>query len=156
MFQIVETGHGILIPEQAVDSNLIRRELKRLDPQLRLVREFSRRHQAVVWVVQHQLGENHAVPVFRWTDPDGTPRPLSSGLLEVFKSQEARGRLLYAAVDERNRRRQERIDQDVDDAIDDIAADIAPRLRGAKSAPPVRGQYLRIARDKQRARGRNV
>jgi hypothetical protein len=151
----VERG-GLLIPERAADADVVRKELKRLDPSLMLTRNWDAKYQQVVWQVRHHVGSGlEPVCVFEWREGGGTgpPLPLSSGLVERFKAQEAKGKELFAAAKAREQKRQHDLDKRLDDDLEEYAKDMA--RAGDELYSPVfhRGPHLRRARARRRERG---
>ncbi len=149
-----EHSANLMVANQAADENAVRRAVKRLEPGLMLTREFDEEHRGIVYVVRHWLGSGVTpLEVLRWRDPDGHPKPLSFALVDELQRQEARGRELYTEAEESNRKRREAEHRRLDAELEEFAREHGNAGSGLRSACLPRGQHLRIARDKRRARG---
>jgi hypothetical protein len=158
-FVIDERPDGLSVVYGRSDWRSVRTALKRLDPNLTLTREYDHAYRAVVWTVNYTVGGSELYS-FQWRDPPGSgtgpPLPLSHALVEYVKRQEGRGPELLREARERNRMQQETVKRDHDQQMDELAKDHARTASEVFSACFPRGQWLRAARGRERARGRNV
>ena len=117
----------------------IERELKRLDPNLFLDKEIDRRGGPVFYVVKHWIGSEHPpVTVLVWQEPDGTPRPLTHGLVEQVKRQEGAMDGAVKRMLERQAQKQERAREQSREDHAEINREHLPRIKAAldRTLPP--------------------
>ena len=69
--------------QEGRDEAAIRAELKAYDPHLCLVKQPTSR--GIAYQVWYRATDSAANSILTWCDPDGTPRPLSSGLMEEVR-----------------------------------------------------------------------
>jgi hypothetical protein len=146
---------GLVVAEHASDEASVARALRDHDSDLRLVRQLSESLGALVWKVYRYAGsERPAEFVCAWTDRSGTPLPLSHRLVDMVKGLDRNSRAPVADADTLNARRKERAEKEVQRHNQDLIDDHLPRV--GRSPVLHRSQSLRMARDKQRAKGRKV
>lgn len=148
---------GLYVVEYAADSDSIDRDLRRHDDRLFLTYEIDPRFDAKVYVVLCEVeGDRPPLAVCEWRDEYGRPLPLSSGILDKVKSLAPRGGVAAQEAFAANEAMVEAAKREADEAMDEIAEDVGDRMAGKRSASVHRGQHIRRARDKRRARGENV
>lgn len=156
-FSVAEFG-GLAVAFSPVDRKVIERELSRLDKHLFLdpeVEPYGPRGPYVYMTVKHWVGSNHPpVAVLEWRDESG-PRPLSMAIVEHVKRKEGAIDGAFAAALRANEEKKQRVVEEVGEYVYEIAMD-AKKAQGKSSANLPRSQSLRQARDRARARGRNV
>lgn len=152
------TDSGLIVAEYGTDGAAVRRAIKDYDPNLELLPPgvdaadgADRQH----WRVYARVSPDRPlVFVTAWVDTAGNALPLSMRLLDRVKEQDRNTRSTYQDADSRNAvLRRRRADESRAQA-DDLTSD---HLRSAKRFHPVhRSVGLRMARDKQRAKGRKA
>ena len=146
---------GLTLVEDSYDERSLQAELELIDDRLYLVWEVRRG--ARLYRVLYDRGDNEPAPIAEWRGDDGSPLPLSSGLVELVKSLRPRdGNVDLEGPTRRNVERAERLKADSDAAMDEIAADVGPRISDKRSAVLHRGVHLRRARDRRRAQGKEL
>lgn len=148
------TNTGVVLAEETMETAAIEAALKQRDPDLRLQGWPSQTHGRILWKVVRYAGPDRPPDtVCVWQSDRGEPYPLSSGLLEKLDKLDKNTRSVYVSDDELNRRKRETETRGKQAAYEDLADDWA-----SKNGRPVlpRSQSLRRARDKQRARGKNI
>lgn len=143
---------ALYVAEQPGDRNELQRELKRLDDRLFLELQVTLTHEQVWCVV---LDATPPQTILEWRDSRGVPIPLSSGIVERVRRMVAQGDAsgLAREAAERNHRMIEEARVRAREESRDIVLDILPSVLGHRSVMLPRGQSLRMARDKARARG---
>lgn len=147
------TGSGLVVAEQGGDGAAIERNLRQLDPELRLV-PGGIVNERVLWTVRAYQGPDRpSVLVLVWQDADGVPLPLSSRLLDEVQRHARGGRGDVKDADTLNRERQAREDKRAEAESEALTGDWL-----MKNGRPMlhRSQSLRRARDKRRARGEKI
>jgi len=141
---------GLVLAEQGMDGAALERELKRRDPLLALQGFLSLEHGAVVWRVVREAGAAGPETVCVWQSESGEPYPLSSGLLSLVDRLDRNSRGVYAGEDDLERARKIARDRQIARDNEALADDWYPR-HGRPVLP--RGQGLRMASDRRRAKG---
>ena len=147
----------VSIVEAHPDKKAIDRELRKLDDRLFLDPEFDPDFDRIVWTVKFHLGAGQPpMLISDWRDPD-TRRPLelSWALWSRIKAREHRDpyKLRDEIKAENERTRELRAERQFGE-YEELARDMLPMMNGTRSALLPRSQALRIARDRERARGR--
>jgi hypothetical protein len=136
--EVVNLG-SLAVVTQTVDARQINRELRSLDPNLFLdfetVTPFG-----LVPVIKEHIGSAIApLEVFRWQNPDGSPKPLCSAMVDEFKRQAAtRGPDTARRAAQANRERKQRMHAEAQADMDEIHKEHKGRVRAAEldSLPP--------------------
>ncbi len=156
-YAIADIG-GIAAAFNTVTSKQIDRELQQLDRGLFLDPEMELhdpRGRYLYWTVKHHIGSN--IPPFcvlEWRDGNG-PWDLSMAIVEAVKRKEGGlDRAVQQAL-EHNRKMKEKTVEKVGNEAYEIAMD-ANKAAGKTGAVLHRGQGLKMARDRQRERGKKV
>ena len=144
---------GLVLAEHGMDGQALERELRKRDPLLSLQGWPSAEHGCIVWRVVRETPAGSPETVLVWQSDRGEPYPLSSGLLDLVDRLDRNSRAVYASEDELEQQRRRARDRQVARDNDALADDWNPR-HGRPVLP--RSQSLRMARDKQRARGKKV
>ena len=136
--EIVNLG-SIAVVQETADTRQINRALRTLDPNLFL--DFETVHPyGLVPLIKEHLGSGIApLEVFRWQNPDGSPRPLCMAMVDEFKRQAAtRSADGVRKAAEANRDRKQKLHAEAQEAIDDIHKEHAKRVRAVEldSLPP--------------------
>jgi len=146
---------GLVVAEHGADESAVARALREHDRELRLVRQPSDTFECLVWKVYRSAGsERPAEFICAWTDRSGAPLPLSHRLVDMVKGLDRGSRAPHMDADALNAQRRERAEKDVKRHNQDLIDDHLPRV--GRNPVLHRGQSLRMARDKQRAKGRKV
>lgn len=155
MYSVSDVG-GLAVVFNPADEKQITQALRRLDDRLFLDPEVEPLGPYVYMTVKYHLGSGHPPStVLEWRNPDGSPKPLSMGIVEQVKRQEgAMATAFHDAMIANELKRQKAI-QDVGEAAHDIAVRVKSAA-GTRSVNLPRSQSLRRSRDRQRARGENV
>jgi hypothetical protein len=145
---------GLIVSEYGDDHASIERELKRRDPDLTLQGWPSQTHGCILWkVVRHAGSDRPPDTVCVWQSERGEPYPLSSGILEMVDRLDRNTRSVVVNADDLNaavdRERAERVNRENQAIREDHEFP-----HGHPVTP--RGQWLRMSRDKQRAKGKKV
>ena len=145
---------GLVLQEYGQGHASLERELKKRDPLLSLQGWPSQTHGCILWKVVRYAGPDRPPDtVCVWQSERGEPYPLSSGILDLVDRLDRNTRSAYVGEDELNARlersRAAQVNRDNEALVDDWVF---------KHGRPVlpRSQSLRMARDKQRARGKKV
>jgi len=142
---------GLVLAEDSMDVAALERDLRRRDPLLALQGWPSLEHGCIVWRVVRDAGLGRPPEtVCVWQSERGEPYPLSSGLLELVDRLDRNSRVVYASEDSIEQQRRLARDRQVARDNEALAADWNPK-HGRPVLP--RSQSLRMARDKQRAKG---
>lgn len=150
--------HGALtVVETAHDANWIVRELKQIDDRLFLEKQMTIANEEV-WCVVVDLGLQHPpITILEWRDESGNPIPhLASGIVERIRKMDRdrdNGRVIDRVI-KANRDMIERRNHERQEWYREVATEM--EARNHRSALLPRGQYLRIARDRERARGKKI
>jgi hypothetical protein len=145
---------GLLVAELGMDGTSLERELRKRDPLLSLQGWPSVEHGCILWRVVRDAGPDRPPEtVAVWRSASGEPYPLSSGLLDEVDRLDRNSRHRHRDEDEleavRRRERDKQLERDNEALVDDWH----PR-HGRPVLP--RGQWLRMSRDKRRARGERI
>jgi hypothetical protein len=103
---LTRTSGGLLVPEGALEA-AVSRQLRELDPDLRLVPQDSDAYGQRIYKVYKFMGPDRpAAFILMWGDWNGNPFPLSSALVEEVKRHDRnlRGHESLPDADEHNRR----------------------------------------------------
>ena len=145
---------GLVLSEYGQDHASLERELRKRDPLLSLHGWFSTEYGCPIWKVVRYAGPDRPLDtVCVWQSERGEPYPLSSGLLNMVDRLDRNTRAVHLGEDEINAARDRELERqrqrDNEALLDDYLF---------KHGHPVtpRGVWLRIHRDKQRARGKKV
>lgn len=153
MYSVSEFG-GLAVMFNRADEETVTRALRRLDDRLFLDPEVEPLGPYVYLTVKYHLGSGHPPStVLEWRNPDGTPKPLSMGIVEQVKRQEGVMATAFRDVMAANELKRQRAVADVGEAAYDIALGGGLSAAGKRSVNLPRSQSLRQARDKARARG---
>jgi hypothetical protein len=148
------TSGGLVLAEHGMDGAAVERALKSRDPDLRLQGWPSAVHDRILWKVVRYCGPDRPPEtILVWAGDDGVPHPLSSGLLNALDHLDRNSRVTYLNEDQRNAARDAELARAKQEEYEALADDWNP-TRGRPVLP--RSQSLRLSRDKQRARGKNV
>lgn len=149
------TDSGLTVAEHGAGEAAVARELRTYDPDLRLIRGIDPATETWFYKVYRYAGsERPAEFLFAWMDAKGQPLPLSMRLLEKVREQDRNTRAAAVNEDIANELNRQRLDAMAERDAEDAVAEWLPREK--RSAVLHRGQHLRMARDKQRAKGRKV
>jgi hypothetical protein len=155
---IRETRGGVWLAEESAAPHSIRQALKRIHPDLVLGQEVDFAWSQWVWKVLLRQGDRPAIWLFDWRenldDPRSRPRPLSSAIVEHAASLQRGSRRPVVDPLVVNDELVERLDRQSEQETLEIAAEVKTRRR--RISPVHRSQGLRMARDKQRAKGESV
>jgi hypothetical protein len=153
--RVRETRGGLWLAEETAAPHSIREALKRVHPDLILGQEVDFAWSQWVWKVLLRQGDRPAIWLFDWrenlNDPRSRPRPLSFAIVDEAATRRRGSRLPAIDPLRANDELTERLDQESEEETLEIAREV--RLRTRRRSPVHRSQGLRIARDKQRARG---
>lgn len=107
-----QTGSGLVLAEDALDEARVSHALKEIDRRY-VLQKNPDGDRPDLYVVSCIVSEDHnPVRLLSWADDDGTPRPLSSGLVEEVKKWRPEARVRRGPdADEHNRRLKERDEQ---------------------------------------------
>lgn len=148
----------VSVVERTPESAAIDRELRLLDPRLFLNPERDPDFQGrIVWSVCYHMGAGQPpLHITDWRDPDTRePLPLSWGLWSKVKAREHRDPFtLRDDIRDHNERLRTRRLETQRVAYDEVVSDVARFASDKRSGLLFRGQSLRRARDRQRAKGR--
>ena len=115
---------GLVTVFDNADEKTIDTELKKLDLRLFLVREFDPFRKLYFYEVRHWNGSEHeALLVVDWREPNGLPKPLSSGLVYEVQRLMKKGPISVDAIVRRNQELRERRERESASWYDDAAAD---------------------------------
>lgn len=153
---VTERRSGLLLAEQSAIPRDIRDALKNVDARFVLAQEVDARHECWVWRVFVRMGDRPAVWFFDWredmSDPYSKPRPLSHGIVEEAAVRRLDSRRPQIDPLEHNDRIREELRQEMREISEQAAAEAKRKV----TSPVHRSQALRMSRDKQRRKGRNV
>ena len=139
------------------DEATVTRALRRLDDRLFLDPEVEPLGPYVYLTVKYHLGSGHPPStVLEWRNPDGTPKPLSMGIVEQVKRQEGAMATAFHDAMVANELKRQKAAEAVGEAAYDIAYSGGRSAAGTRSVNLARGQSLRRSRDKRRARGEKI
>jgi len=145
---------GVILAHEGGDHATIERALKRHDRNLKLGGTVDPRFGKIAWKVYYQVSPDAPDEfVCDWRDPDGRPRELSFGLVDKVVARDRNSRGQEPSADELNARYQEQKRKDQDRQYEAMIEDTV-RRHGTPVTP--RSARLRMARDKQRSRGKKV
>lgn len=115
---------GLVTVFENADERSIDRELKKLDLRLFLVREFDIRLRSYFYEVRHWAGSEHEPTlIVDWREPNGIPKPLSSGIVYEVQRMMARGPLDIDSIIRRNKELREARDRQAEQWYRDSAED---------------------------------
>lgn len=159
MWSVSDIG-GLAVMFNPADEKTVTRALSRLDDRLFLdpeVETVGPNAPYVYLTVKYHLGSGHPPStVLEWRNPDGTPKPLSLALVEQVKRQEGAMATAFSEAMIANELKRQKAIQDVGEGAYEIARSGGKSAAGVKSVNLPRSQSLRMARDKQRARGEKI
>jgi hypothetical protein len=145
---------GLILSEYGQDSASLERELRKRDPDLTLQGWPSQAHGCILWKVVRYAGPDRPPDtVCVWQSERGEPFPLSSGILDLVDRLDRNTRHGHHGEDELNAARERELARQ--DARDREALTDDWTFKHGRPVLP-RSQSLRMARDKQRARGKKV
>lgn len=147
---------GLYVAEETWDERRVGRELRTLDPLLFLDKEFDTSTGRVFYTVKFHRGDRPPDLILDWRDGDDTPLPLTSGLLLEIRRMMERGPLDPAEIRRSNERARERQRRESESDYRTVAEEWEKFDSAVRSGLLPRGTGLRMARDKQRARGRKL
>lgn len=128
--------HGSLAVAWSVqDEKRVNAELRKLSPTLFLDPAMDPRH-GVYWTVRDasfRNDRNEPIVVLSWREQDGTPKPLSYGIVEQVKRQEGQFAVKAAEAIEHNRRHVEKLREEADETYGEIQREHSKRLKAAES-----------------------
>lgn len=129
-------GHGgLLAPEGALEA-AVSRQLKELDPDLRLVPQDSSAFGTRIYkVYKYQGPDRPATFILLWGDGNGTPYPLSSALVEEVKRYDrgGRGHATLPDPDEENRRLNEERRREAEEEFTEIGREFDRYVTGKRN-----------------------
>jgi hypothetical protein len=134
---LVHRAHesGLVLAEESADEAGLGRALKQIDRRY-ILQKNPDGDQPDLYVVSCIVNEDEPpIRILAWADDDGTPRPLSSGLVDEVKKwrPEARNRRGPDA-DERNRQHRERVERERQEQLAEVTADHKARVsKGRRS-----------------------
>lgn len=136
--EVVNLG-SLAVVSQTADSKQINRALQQLDRALFL--DFETVHPyGLVPLIKEHIGSGVApLEVFRWQNPDGSPKPLCMAMVDEFKRAAAtRSMDAVKKAAEANRDRKQRLHAEAQEQIDDIHRANAKRVRAVEldTLPP--------------------
>jgi len=141
---------GLVVAEHGMDSISLERELSKRDPLLSLQGWPDPEYGRIRWRVVRETPEGGFETVVCWPE-SGEPYPLSSGILDLLDRHDRNNtRRDYKDEDELERERRAAVTRQQERDDEALVDDWTP-----KHGRPVlhRGQSLRMARDKRRAKG---
>jgi hypothetical protein len=144
---------GLIVAEGG-DHASIERELRKRDGHLSLQGWPSETHGCILWKVVRYAGPDRPPDtVCVWMSERGEPYPLSSGILDMVDRLDRNTRHQHRTEDDLNAARERERQKDLERASEGIR-DNTTFKHGRPVLP--RSQSLRMARDKQRAKGKKV
>jgi hypothetical protein len=109
---------GITVASQASDEQSVRRDLKKIDDRYML--DCVPTSAGMCWIVLCRVGsEQPPLVVCNWLDEQGTPLPLSSGLVEKVRRLRVDGRFVQVDPETENQRLRQRNQEAFEDEIDE-------------------------------------
>lgn len=126
---------GLLVPEGALEA-AVSRQLRELDPDLRLVPQDSDAYGARIYkVYKYQGPDRPATFILLWGDEWGRPFPLSSSLVEEVKRYDrgGRGHDSLPDPDEENRKLKAERRKRVSDELDELGREFDPYVTGKRN-----------------------
>lgn len=131
--------HGLILAEQAGDEAVLSRALKRMDPDLILVKERDERYQTWVWKVLCLVGDDRpAVHILDWReDGIGRPLPLTGRILDAVNEQRSDRPGGYDSMkesDAHNERLRQRRRAEFEGGVDAISEEFSPSLERGRIA----------------------
>ena len=148
------SGSGLLIAAEGADEHAVGALLRQHDPELRLVPRWDPEYECKAWNVYRYCGPDKPSEfVCSWQTREGQPLPLSSRLLDMVQTYDKNTSIRPPDPDELNAQRAAQIKRDHQTSMEALIDDWDPK-HGRPVLP--RSQSLRLARDKQRARGRKI
>lgn len=156
-----ERQSGLAVIEHAADEESVDLALRQVRDTFRLCRTVDHRHGCWLYQVWQEPADWSTVAeaqwIMDWTDRNGNPLPLSHGLVERVKAElqvsEAES---LRRVAEANERQRAEYDRQTEEAQEWLAENVLRGMKETHSALFPRGQHLRRARDRARAKGKNV
>lgn len=160
MYRTRDVG-GLAVVEESVTKRQVDAELRKLSPPggypIVFVELQLDLDQRPVWCACVQVaGDQEPLTVLEWRDERGDPIDLTLGIVDRIKRMEGAG---FTLMDELRRKAAERrayMDAEQRRRYREIGEELLPLIHGRKSHPLHRSVGLRMARDKQRARGEKV
>lgn len=159
MLEAYQRSSGLLVAGQAAAPDHVRKQLRQIRDDLRLGVEVDEHWGCYVFKVLSYQGESTAaVWLFDWRqdmeDPSSAPLPLSSGILTEAASRLLDSRRQFEDPHRANLAREER---ERVERVERYADGFREAFRRGRRSPVLhRSQSLRMARDKQRARGEKL
>ena len=123
---------GLLVPEGALEA-AVSRQLRELDPDLRLVPQDSDAYGTRIYKVYKYEGPDRAATfILHWGDEHGNPFPLSSALVEEVKRHDRnmRGHATLLDPDESNRKLKEERRRTLNNDLDELGREFDKRVAG--------------------------
>lgn len=160
MYRTRDVG-GLAIVEETVTKRQVDAELRKLTPPggfpLLFVEPQLDLNEQPVWCVCVQVaGDQAPLTVMEWRDEQGRAIELTLGIVERIKAMEGAGFTLVETLRRRAAERRAYMDAEQRRRYREIAEDMVPLIQGRRSHPLHRSVGLRMAKDKQRARGDKV
>jgi hypothetical protein len=152
----VRTEGDISVVFDTRDQASVDAALKQLDPRLFLDPERDRSSGAVFWTVKCWVGSGQRpAHVLDWREPDGTPRPLSSGLVYTLEARKRNfGRDLVADGMAANDEARRRIWDETAEQVRDAGVEFERRRRLGSFAIVPRSKALAMTRARMRSEGK--
>lgn len=145
----------LIVPWEAVDERTIDAALREIEPNLFLDKEIDQQGRLFYTACLHN-GERAPNPItvaVDWRESDGSPKPLSEGLVyEIKKMQQAGGVNIDSIMRRNNALRVKRDDERMQ-IQEEIARDFDRHKKLGNFAIVPRSQGLRMSRDRMRRRG---
>lgn len=135
---------GVVVAQEGGDYAAVKAALKRNDQNLELGSVKG------VWKVYYRYGgEPHQVTfVCDWRDPDGTPRPLTMGLVDKVRSLDRNSRERALTEEELERKRAEQLAKHKADLMEAVIEDTTPK-HGRPLVPPLKTWSQKRWRDNE-------
>lgn len=160
MYRTRDVG-GLAIVEETVTKRQVDAELRKLAPPGGYPIVFVELQLDVmekpVWCICVQVaGDQEPLTVSEWRDDRGEAIELTMGVVEKVKQLEGAGFSLMETLKRKAAERKAYMDAEQRRRYRETADDLLPLIQGKRSHPVHRSVGLRMARDKQRARGEKV
>jgi hypothetical protein len=151
----------LVVAERDRLADQINRRLKEIDGRLFLEKQIRLRDQKPCWHVMF-VGSLDREPdvLFEWSGPDGAPLELSWSVYDRVVAgrldRSPRAKLAQREAEAANQRKRDGMEAWAQNEHEQIAREVVPMRSPMHSALLPRGVYLRMHRDRMRARGRKV
>ena len=148
----------LTIPWQEADERTIDLSLRAIQSDVFLNKEVDG-HGRLYYTACLFVGERADIPVITvvdWRDRDNNPKPLSEGLVYEVQRMYRHGGIDMAAIERANRDLKEKKADEAEAMLEEMAKEFDRRKRMGNFAIVPRSVGLRMARDRQRAKGRKV